>query len=194
MTDDEEALAFALRIAVLEVEADASDSGWDQPARLFALVATDELAAAEPELAAELGIHDSSAALFTPVEQELDEPDEPLEHLLRRITWPEAVEGALAVVERVVLPPEVEGQVPDEPGAASAFAGRHEQREDVRIAAGVLRSGASHCVLRLRSRDSDDALVQGGDVVPGLVEALRETLETEPPAASDELPGTEGVR
>ncbi len=170
--------ALALRIAVVEVEAQASDSGWDQPSRLFALVRTTELAAAEPELAAELGIHDNSAALFTPVEQDLEHHNEPVEELLAGITWPEEVDGALVVIERVVLPPEAEEQVPDEPAAASAFAVTHARREDVRIAAGVLRSGESHCVLRLRSHDSDDALMHGGEVVPRLVQALRETLET----------------
>lgn len=168
---------MALRSAVVEVEAHASDSGWDQASRLFALVRTAELAAAEPELAVELGIHDNTAQLLTPVEQELDQHHGPLEELLGRITWPEAVEGALAVVERVVLPPEAEQQVPDDPVAASAFAAAHASHEDVRIAVGVLRTGESHCVLRLRSHDSDDALVHGGDLVPGLVLALRETLE-----------------
>jgi hypothetical protein len=178
VTDESSSTALALRIAVVEVEAHASDSGWDQPSRLFALVRTTELAAAEPELAAELGIHDSSAALFTPVEQDLEHHNEPVEELLAGITWPEEVDGALVVIERVVLPPEAEEQVPDEPAAASAFAVAHARREDVRIAAGVLRSGESHCVLRLRSHDSDDALMHGGEVVPRLVQALRETLET----------------
>lgn len=170
-------LALALRIAVVEVEAQASDSGWDQPARLFALAPTAQLAAAEPELAAELGLHDNSSQLLTPVEQELDEHSDRLEELLERITWPEAVEGALAVVERVVLPPQAEEQLPDDPVEATRFAAGHVRREDVRIVAGVLRSGESHCVLRLRSHDSDDALVHGAEVVPGLVAALRETLE-----------------
>lgn len=178
VTEDSSPAAQALRIAMVEVEAQAGDSGWDQPSRLFALVRTAELAAAEPDLAAELGIHDSSAQLLTPVEQEIDRPGEPLEHLLARITWPETVEGALVVVERVVLPPAAEAQVPDDPTAASMFAAEHAEREDVRIAAGVLRSGESHCVLRLRSHDSDDAVVHGKDVVPGLLHALRETLET----------------
>lgn len=181
MSGDTSSLARALRIAVVEVEAQASDSGWDQPSRLFALVRTAELAAAEPELAAELGLHDNSSQLLTAVEQELDQETGQhtglLEEMLARITWPEAVEGALAVVERVVLPPEVEAQVPDDPDAATQFAIGHDRREDVRIAAGVLRTGESHCVLRLRSHDSDEALVHGHDVVPGLVEALRETLE-----------------
>jgi hypothetical protein len=168
--------ALGLRVAVVEVERYASAAGWDQPSRLYALVPTLELAAAEPELAAELGISDGSADVFTPVEQELDEHDGSLEQLLGRIMWPDSVSGALAVVERVVLPLDAETTVPDDPGAASDYAAAHPQREEVRIAVGVLRSGETHCVLRLRSHDDDDALIHGPDVVPGLVDALRETL------------------
>jgi hypothetical protein len=168
--------ALGLRVSVVEVERHASEEGWDQPARLFALVPTDELAAAEPELAAELGISDGTADLYTPVEQELDEHAGSLEALLDEITWPPSVIGALAVVERLVLPPEAEESVPDDPAGAGAYAEAHPDREDVRIAVGVLRSGQTHCVVRIRSHDSDDALIHGPDVVPGLVRALHETL------------------
>jgi hypothetical protein len=168
--------SVGLRVAVVEVERHAGLAGWDQPSRLYALVPTSELAAAEPELAAELGISDGSADLFTPVEQELDEHNGSLEQLLGRIMWPDSVSGALAVVERVVLPPEAEATVPDDPTAASEFAAAHPQREEVRIAVGVLRSGETHCVLRLRSHDDDNELIHGPEVVPGLVDALRETL------------------
>ncbi len=170
---------LALRIAVVEVEQHASGSGWDQPASLFALVPTVELAAAEPELATELGIVDGSHQLLTPVEQELDDHRQSLEQLLGDIMWPESVLGALAVLESVVLPPEAEAEMPTDPTEATAFAAQHPDREDVRIAVGVLRSGESHCVLRMRSHDSDDALVHGPDVVPDLVEALRETLDVQ---------------
>ncbi len=168
--------ALALRMAVVEVEQHASGSGWDQAARLFALVPTVELAAAEPQLATELGLTDGTEQLLTPVEQELDAHQQSLEELLGEIMWPESVVGALAVLERVVLPPEAEVAVPSEPAAAIAFAAGHPEREDVRIAVGVLRSGEAHCVLRMRSHDSDDALIHGTDVVPDLVVALRETL------------------
>jgi hypothetical protein len=83
--------ALALRIAVVEVERHASGSGWDQPARLFALVPTVELAAAEPHLAAELGITDGSQQVLTPVEQELEEDQRSLDDLLGEIMWPESV-------------------------------------------------------------------------------------------------------
>lgn len=168
--------ALGLRAAVVEVERHAGEAGWDQPARLFALVRTAELVQAEPELAVELGLGEGNADLFTPVEQELDEHADTLEDLLGRIMWPDSVDGAMAVVERLVLPPEVEEAVPDDPTEAADFAARHEARQDVRIAVGVLRTGEAHCVLRMRAHDSDDALLHGPDVVPGLVSALRETL------------------
>jgi len=169
-------VALGLRLAVVEVERHTSESGWDQPHRLFALVRTTELAKAEPELAAELGISDGTAELFTPVEQELEAHPDTLEELLGRIEWPGSVDGAMAVVERLVLPPDVEEAVPDDPTEAAEFAAAHEQKQDVRIAVGVLRTGEAHCVLRMREHDSDDALLHGPDVVPDLVSALRETL------------------
>ncbi len=171
--------ALGLRRAVVEAEGHASEAGWDQPGRLFALVLTAELAEAEPELAAELGASDGTASLFTLVEQELEDQAESLEELLGRISWPETVAGTLAVVERVVLPPEVEDDVPDDPEAAAQFAAEHPQREDVRIAVAVLRTGETHCVVRMRAHDSDDALLHGTDIVPTLVLALRETLADE---------------
>ena len=175
--DELTARALALRVAVVEVEKHTSDAGWDQPHRVFALVRTAELAQAEPDLAVELGITDGTAELFTPVEQELDEHAESLEDLLGRIEWPATVDGAMAVVERLVLPPDAEEADPDDPTEAAEFAAAHAARQDVRIAVGVLRSGESHCVLRMRAHDSDDALLHGPDVAPGLVSALRETLE-----------------
>lgn len=182
MTDGEEdmtAATLGLRLATVEVEQYASQAGWDQPSRLFALVPTVELAAAEPELAAELGISDGFGDPYTPVEQELEDQGRSLEELLDQITWPPAVAGALAVVERLVLPPEAENQLPDELDQVTSFAAQHDKREDVRIVVGVLRSGEAHCVLRMRSHDSDDALISGSDVVPALVEALRETLDAD---------------
>ncbi len=176
MTDELSEPALALRMAVVEAERHTSAEGWDQPGRLFALVVTGELAAAEPDLAVELGISDGTANAFTPVEQELSDPAESLEELLGRITWPDTVAGAMAVVERVVLPPEADVEVPDDPETASAFAAEHPSREDVRIAVGVLRSGETHSVVRMRSHDSDDALLHGADMVPNLVGVLRETL------------------
>ena len=109
-----------LRRATLEIDAASTQAGWDQPSRLFALVPTDELAAAEPQLAAELGVGDGSHQLLTPIEQELDDHDVSLEQLLGQIMWPVSVVGALAVLERVVLPPPAEEAVPADPADAIA--------------------------------------------------------------------------
>ena len=46
----------ALATAVLEVEAHVARDGWDQPARLYALVDTATLVAQEPALAAAMSI------------------------------------------------------------------------------------------------------------------------------------------
>jgi hypothetical protein len=173
------AQASSLLDVAVEVERYVQEAGWDRPGRLFALVPTAELLEKEPDIAGELGVHANTAEGLTPVEQDIEDKGRPLEELLARIAWPPAVVGVMAAVERVVLPPEVEGDVPDEPERAVAFAAMHPAREDVRIVAGVLRSGEAHCVLRLRSHDSDDDLMHGYDLVPGLVAALRETLERE---------------
>lgn len=168
-----------LRQAVTEVEHHVAEAGWDQPGRLFALVPTAELLEAEPQLAAQLGLGagDAVPAGLTPVEQEVDAGPGSLEALLPRIGWPESVVGTIAVVERVVLPPEAEDAVPDDADEAVTYAANHPDREDVRIVVGVLRGGETHCVLRLRSHDDEQQLVHGPDLVPSLLSALRGTLD-----------------
>ena len=52
----------------------------------------------------------------------------------------------------------------------------HPDRQDVRIAAGVLRTGESWCALRSRANDDDAAVGGGPTAVPGLIEALAATL------------------
>src|SRR4051812_22376248 len=158
--------ALALRTVVVEVEDHVATDGWDQSGRLFALVSTSQLLEAEPELASELGVHAESIETLTPVEQEVDADAGSLEELLGHIGWPPTVVGVVAAVERVVLPPKVEEDVPEALDAAAAFAAEHPDREDVRIVAGILRSGEAHCVLRLRSHDDEDHLVHGDDLVP----------------------------
>ena len=170
-----------LQGVVVEVEGFVREDGWDQPGRLFALVSTAELIESQPDLAAEIAVsnHAGVSSPVTPVEQDVDSHPGTLEDLLEEIAWPPAVIGALAVVERVVLPPEAEAVVPDDAEDADRFAAEHPDRQDVRIAAGVLRSGEAHCVIRLRSHDTDDHLLHGPDLVPSLVAALRETLEAD---------------
>jgi hypothetical protein len=162
--------------AVREIEAHAAESGWDQPARLYALVPTDELVTREPRLIHALGLDAAaSAGSLTPVEQEPLPPDRRLEDVLAGIVWPEEVLGAAAVIERVVLPPAAEAHMPEEPGEAERFAAQHPDRQEVRMAAGVLRDGNSHCVLRMRAHE--DALLEGDTLVPGLVGMLAHTMQ-----------------
>lgn len=163
-----------LATAVLEIERHAAASGWDQPARLFALVETARLAAREPRLAESLGEEP-----LTPVEQEGLAVGGALEDQLAGITWPETVHGCAALVERVVLPPEVEAQLPDQSEAAASFAATHPDRQEVRIVAAATRTGASYCALRMRAYDDDDSVLTGPDLVPGLVRLVRATFEEE---------------
>ena len=165
----------AVRQAVLEVESHVAESGWDQPARLYALVPTSELLTAEPELAARLGLDPASVAgTFTPIEQELN-PSEELENLLTRIEWPPAVRGAAAVLERFVLPEDAEASLPPGPEYEAAAA-QHPDRHEVRMAVAVTRDGRAHCAIRLREHDRDDAILEGTELIPGLVGLLARSL------------------
>jgi hypothetical protein len=170
----------ALAAAVLEIESHIAADGWDQPSRLYALVDTASLVAKEPALAAAMGLDDSSAAgSMTPVEQELLAPGRTLEEALGSISWPPGVAGCAAVVERLVLPPGVDEQIPDDPKSAEEFAREHPDRQEVRIVAGATRAGATYCALRLKAHDDDQSVVGGADLVPGLLELLSATLEDE---------------
>jgi hypothetical protein len=166
-----------LPTAVLEIERHAAEAGWDQPARLFALVETTRLVEREPHLADSLG-----EAVLTPIEQEGLSVGNALEDQLTGISWPESVHGCAALVERVVLPPDAESQVPDEPGGAATFASEHPDRQEVRIVAAATRTGASYCALRMRAHDADDTVLTGPDLVPGLVDLVRATLDGSPGA------------
>ena len=84
--------------------------------------------------------------------------------------------GCAAVVERLVLPPNVDDQIPEDPAAAEEFAREHPDRQEVRIVAAATRSGSTYCALRLRAHDDDASVVGGVDLVPGLIDLLRATL------------------
>jgi hypothetical protein len=171
----------ALAAAVLEIESHIASAGWDQPARLYALVDTASLVVHEPALAAAMGLDSASAeGSLTPIEQDQLAPDQPLEVVLQSISWPPGVVGCAAVVERLVLPPGADDAIPDDPAAAAKVALEHPDRQEVRIVAGATRAGATYCALRLRSHDDDQSVVGGGDLVPGLLELLVATLEDEP--------------
>jgi hypothetical protein len=185
----DEILDPALASAVLEIEQHIASGGWDQPARLYALVPTAELVDKEPALAHAMGLDESAAAgSLTPVEQEPLGADSDLEQSLESITWPPGVSGCAAVVERLVLPPDAEATVLDDPDGAAAYARTHPDRQDVRIVAGATRAGATYCALRLRGADDDQSVLTGAELVPGLLALLRETLDDHGPDQEDLRP------
>ena len=168
----------ALAAAVMEIEQHSSEAGWDQPARLYALVETARLVETEPALAASMGLaHDAGSDALTPVEQDQLSADQPLERVLETISWPTGVAGCAAVVERLVLPPAADAELPEDPARAEEYAREHPDRQEVRIVAGATRSGATYCALRLRAHDDDLSVVGGPDLVPGLLQLLTQTLE-----------------
>ena len=119
-----------------------------------------------------------------PVEQDQLPPDRLLEDALTAITWPPQVAGCAAVVERLVLPPDVDGEVPDDVESAERFAREHPDRQEVRIVAGVTRAGSAYAALRLRAHDDASSVVGGTDLVPGLTTLLGSTLDNDPMTAT----------
>jgi hypothetical protein len=179
----------ALAAAVLEIEAHVAQDGWDQPARLYALVDTATLVAQEPALAAAMSIDGpADDGSFTSIEQEDLPPGQPLEEALHTIAWPESVMGCAAVIERLVLPPDVDDEIPDDPTSAELFAREHPDRQEVRMVAGVTRAGASYCALRLRAHDDEQSVVNGTELVPGLLDLLHATFTDASTDAFHETP------
>src|SRR3712207_4756209 len=116
--------------AVRELEHHVAAGGWDGPVRLFALIRTAQALGRDPSLEAQLPVDVVAAAYADPehltaVEQE-DLPDAgTLEELLGTIAWPPTVDGAALVTERVVVPPEVEAQMPAQESDAVDWLARH---------------------------------------------------------------------
>jgi hypothetical protein len=175
-TDDptEPSAGDGLREAVVEAERHVAGFGWDQPPRLFALVRTQELIAREPGLAGRLG--SPAAHHLTAVEQDGLAPTSSIESMLGTLAWPPEVDGAALALERVVVPPEAERDLPADPELAMEQLAAHADRQDVRLVVGVLRDGTAMCALRQRRHDDDAAVAVGPDLVPGLVHALLATL------------------
>lgn len=162
----------ALLSAAVDTERHVARQGWDQSPRMFALVRTALLREREPSLADQLGDPDG----YTAIEQEGLPRTTDLESLLGRVAWPEDVDGAVIAVERVVVPPEAEQDLPADPVAATDRLAAHPDRKDVRLLAACLRDGERLCLLRQRDHDSDDAVAVGTDIAPGLSYALAATL------------------
>lgn len=156
-----------------DIERHVFDNGWDQPARLFALVATKALLEVEPQLKGRVpeGVEDA----LTAVEQDDFASGVDVLERLDQIFFPESVDGVAIAMERTFLPPEFEDQIPEDPDAAVQFVMQHPEKTDVRVVVGVLRDGSQHGLARLVSNPDD--LLGATDLVPGLTEALNRTLE-----------------
>jgi hypothetical protein len=167
--------------AVRELEQHVAAGGWDGPVRVFALVRTADALARDRDLAARLpgdvvAAAHADAEHITIVEQEGLPEASSLEELLGSITWPATVDGSAVVTERVVVPPEVEAELPADPDEAVTWLAQHPARREVRLAAAVMRDGTNGCAVRARDHDRDADVAVGPDLVPGLVEGLAATL------------------
>ena len=169
-------LTDPLQAVVGEVEGHVAEAGWDQPPQLFALVPTEELLRAEPQLAQTMGLVAGDPASLTPIAQEpLGEG--PLDQQLAAMVFGQDVLGVVLAHEVVVLPPAAEAALAEAEDPATAAA-EHPERRDVRMVVGVVRGGGSACVLRLRgATPEEDERVTGKDLAPTLAAALLATLE-----------------
>ena len=165
-----------LDLVALDTERHVSRSGWDQNPRLFALVPTADLVQREPHLAEGLEVADLAPGALTAVEQEDLPRTSSVESLLGRIAWPETVAGCAIAVERIVVPPGADADLPEDPDAAGEALAAHPARQDIRLVVAVTRDGRSQCLVRQRAHDSDDAVASGDRLAPGIVDALLATL------------------
>ena len=165
----------ALHAVVGEVENHVAEAGWDQPPQLFALVDTEELLRAEPQLATSMGIVGGQPGALTPVAQEAL-ADGPLDEALAGITFGAQVLGVVLAHEVLVLPPSAEAALAGR-DVDAADAAAHPHAREVRMVVGVARGGTRAAVLRLRAeQDGEDERVTGPDLAPALAEALLATL------------------
>ena len=163
-----------LEQVVLDLERHATTAGWDAAPRLYALVKASELHKHEPELAQQLEVPDEPGRIAA-LEQPALPAGQTIEEVLSGIEWPERVHGCVLIVERILLPEDAEDDIPaDDP---VTWASKHPGREDVRLVVGVLREGSAHSAMRIRGHDSDDEVLSGPDLVPGLTDALASTLQ-----------------
>ncbi|MDO5746102.1 MAG: PPA1309 family protein [Actinomycetaceae bacterium] len=164
------------------IERELAQLGWDQAPALFALVNNQWLLESIPDSddtpSEDRQLRESlldNPGAMTAVLQDSHE-DMEIEELINLIVFPEHVVGAALSIERIVVPPSVSDQAPDDPEKRDDFLMNHPQRDDIRVVAGVLRSGEKWCVIRSRSYDKDAAIITGDDLIDDLPELLMRTL------------------
>ena len=173
------AMSARLTKVAVDIERHIAAAGWDQPPHLYALVETADLLRREPQLASELGLAEALSVPtgdLTPVDQGELPPHDSLDELLDAINWGPEVLGTAMAVERLMLPPGEEGELPADEGAALRWVAEHPARQEVRLVVAVLRDGSRAAALRMRSHDDEKAVLSGPDLVPSLADALGATL------------------
>ena len=160
---------------LMDIERHVSAAGWDQPARLFALVTTGTLLEVEPQLRGR--VPETAADALTAIEQDEFHATGDLFERLGGIFWPETVDGCAIALERAFLPPAYEADLPTDADAAAEVVAKHPGRSDLRVVVGVLRDGARHGLARVVTAPDD--LLGSEDLVPGLAEALLATFREE---------------
>jgi len=174
MTAAGDPLTSPLAFVVGEVEGHVAEAGWDQPPQLFALVQTESLLRAEPQLAQSMGLLPGDPSSLTPIAQD-PLGDGPLDEQLASLVFGADVLGVVLAHEVLVLPPSAEAALIVDPAAVAAD---HPERREVRMVVGVARGGNTSCVLRLRGDgEQADERVTGPDLAPALSAALLATLE-----------------
>ena len=172
---------LSLSDTVREIEMHVAQGGWDAPSRVFALVRTSVALEASPELAEQLPDVAASAQQnphhLLSIEQEDLPPADSLEELLGSLSWPESVHDAAVVVERFILPPAAEEGMPQDVEEALHFLNTHPDRQEVRLVVAAMRGGPSWCAVRTRQNDTAEAVGLGPELVPGLIDAVRATLD-----------------
>lgn len=172
----------ALKDAVTDIEKFVASDGWDAPIRIFAIIKAVPALEKAPQLAEELPADVALNAITDPhtlfsVEQEGLPEASTLEELLAQLAWPDEVDGAAIVAERIIVPPSAEKDLPKDPKLALIALSEHPEKEDVRMAVGYMREGETWCAIRTRTHDSDDSVVGSPDAVPGLIAALKATFD-----------------
>lgn len=166
----------ALRSVLMEIENGAASVGWDRPPSIYALVPTKELMGT-PEIPGDVladleRAWDGADTHLSAILQE-SVVGEDVEELLPKLAWPESVWGAAVTVERIIVPPAVEEEAPEDPDEALAFISNHPARTDVRLSVAVTREGDSWCAIRARNFDDAGHVATGETLVPSMVEALK---------------------
>ena len=173
----------ALADSVREIEHHVADAGWDGPVRVFALVRTQAMLPTEPGLAAQLDPAVLAAARAEPwhltsVEQEELPAAPDLETLLGGplVAGDGRRDGRHGRARRAAARRRG-GHAAGHRRGPGLPARRTPSARTCGSSSARCATDPSWCAVRTRANDTDEQVGQGPDLVPGLVAAVRSTLE-----------------